>query len=48
KGLPAAHLEKSMLDFKSGKRTATIMGRIAKGYSDEEIKAVAKYFADMK
>lgn len=48
KGLPADHLEKSMLDFKSGARPATIMGRIAKGYTDEQLKAVAKYFADMK
>ncbi|MCC7166871.1 MAG: c-type cytochrome [Rhodospirillales bacterium] len=34
----------SMQDYKSGKRAATVMGRIAKGYSDDEIKAMAKYF----
>lgn len=34
----------SMKDFKSGKRTSTVMDRIAKGYSDEEIHAMAAYF----
>lgn len=47
-GVSAKQLEQSMKDFKSGKRPATIMGRIAKGYSDEEIAAVSEYFANMK
>lgn len=34
----------SMKDFKSGKRTSTVMDRIAKGYSDEEIEAMANHF----
>jgi sulfide dehydrogenase cytochrome subunit len=33
-----------MKEYKEGKRKATIMDRIAKGYSDEEIKAMAAYF----
>lgn len=48
KGIPAAYIEKAMLDFKSGKRPATVMGRIAKGYSDQEIAAVGQYFGSMK
>jgi cytochrome c553 len=48
KGLPHDHLKKSMMDFKSGARPSSIMGRIAKGYTDNEIDAVAKYFSDMK
>ena len=47
-GKPSAQLEKAMLDFKTGKRPATIMDRIAKGYTDEEIKAMSDYFAKMK
>lgn len=38
----------ALKDFKSGKRPGSIMNRIAKGYSDSEMDAVAKFFADMK
>ncbi|MDK9696608.1 MAG: cytochrome c [Siculibacillus sp.] len=34
----------SMKDYKSGKRPSTVMARIAKGYSDDDIAAMAKYF----
>ena len=34
-----------MKAFKEGKREATIMHQIAKGYSDAEIAALAAYFA---
>ena len=34
----------SMKDYKSGKRPSTVMARIAKGYSDEDIGEMAKYF----
>jgi sulfide dehydrogenase cytochrome subunit len=48
KGLPADYLSQAMKDFKSGKRPATIMGRIAKGYSDGEIAAMSEYLATLK
>lgn len=35
----------SMKAFKSGERKATVMDRIAKGYSDDEIAKMASYFA---
>jgi sulfide dehydrogenase cytochrome subunit len=35
-----------MQGFRDGKVYSTIMGRIAKGYSDEELKLMAAYFAD--
>ena len=38
----------AMKKFKSGERPASIMGRIAKGYSDAEIEAMADYFAKLK
>jgi sulfide dehydrogenase cytochrome subunit len=48
KGEEEKELRSMLMDFKSGKEKGTIMGRIAKGYSDEEIAAVAKYFANLK
>ncbi len=47
-GVSASYIENAMLDFKSGKRQGTIMNRIAKGYTDQEIKAMADYFASLK
>ena len=37
-----------MKAFKEGKREATVMHQIAKGYSDAEIAAVADFFAAQK
>ena len=37
-----------MIEFKSGKRGGTIMDRIAKGFSDEEIRAIAAWYAEQK
>lgn len=39
---------KKMLDFKAGRRPATIMHQLAKGYSDDQIEAIAAYFAAQK
>ena len=44
-GKPAEHLERAMKQFRSGQRPSTVMGRQAKGYTDEEIKLIAEYFA---
>ena len=41
-------LVKKMLDFKAGRKPATIMHQLAKGYSDEQIVAIAGYFAAQK
>jgi sulfide dehydrogenase cytochrome subunit len=38
----------AMNEFKEGKFPSTIMSRIATGYSDEEIKAMAEFFAKQK
>ena len=38
----------AMKEFKSGGRPATIMGRLAKGYSDAEIEAMGDFFAKQK
>lgn len=47
-GLTTDYFVLSMQDYKSDKRPSTVMGRIAKGYSDEEIEAMAAYFNDRK
>jgi sulfide dehydrogenase cytochrome subunit len=35
----------AMLAFRSGERPSTVMGRIAKGFSDDEIRAIADWLA---
>ena len=37
-----------LLDFKAGRKPATIMHQLAKGYTDEQIVAIAGYFAAQK
>ena len=37
-----------MLAYKNAERPSTVMTRIAKGYSEEEIEAMAEFFADQK
>jgi sulfide dehydrogenase cytochrome subunit len=37
-----------MIAFKAGQRPGTIMDRIAKGFSDEEISAIAQWYAGQK
>ena len=38
----------AMKEFRDGKRTATLMHQIAKGYSDDEIDAIAEFFANQR
>ena len=47
-GKPKEDLQQKMLDYKSGKKPATIMHQLAKGYSDEQIEQLAGYFAALK
>lgn len=41
--LSAAEIRSALLEFRDDKRAATLMNRIAKGYSDDEIAAIAKH-----
>ncbi len=44
-------LKTTLVDFRDGKRTgaaSTVMTRLAKGYTDAEIDALAKYIATLK
>jgi cytochrome c553 len=47
-GQQRGYLVQQMQDFRAGKRPATIMHQIAKGYSDEQIDALAAYFSAQK
>ena len=40
-----AAIVKAMQDFRSGSRAATVMDRIAKGFTDEEVQAIAAWYA---
>jgi len=48
KGLPAAYLTQALRDYKAGTRPGTVMPRLAKGYTEAELLAVARYFAALK
>jgi len=41
--LTALQIQKMLLDFKYDKQVATLMPRIAKGYNDQELQALADY-----
>jgi len=47
-GLPQDHIATQMRAFRDGKRPATVMHQIAKGYTDAQIDALAAWFAAQK
>jgi cytochrome c553 len=47
-GLPADHIAAQMRAFRDGKRPATVMHQIAKGYNDAQVDALAAWFAAQK
>lgn len=48
-GVPKELIVQKMLDYKAGRTpAATVMHQLAKGYSDEQITAIAAYFAAQK
>ena len=47
-GQSKADLVRKMQDYKAGRTPSTIMGQLAKGYSDEQIELAAAYFAARK
>lgn len=44
-GMSADKLLAALADFKSGAQPSTIMGQIAKGYTDEQARLIASFFA---
>jgi cytochrome c553 len=47
-GLPREQIATQMRAFRDGKRPATVMHQIAKGYTDPQIDALAAWFAAQK
>ncbi len=47
-GRSAAEMAAGMQAFKNGQKPGTVMGRIAKGFSDAEIQAIADWYAAQK
>jgi cytochrome c553 len=47
-GVDREKLLKKLLDFKNGRQNATIMHQLSKGYSDEQLAAIAGWFAAQK
>ena len=46
-GKNAAFIVQEMIAFRDGKRKSSVMMRIGKGYSDAEIRALARYIAGL-
>jgi cytochrome subunit of sulfide dehydrogenase len=44
-GMPAAQIVTAVRAFRSGQRPATVMDRIAKGFSEAEIASIAAWYA---
>ena len=44
-GQKKSDLIEKMKDYQSGKRVASVMHQLSKGYSDEQIEVIAGYFA---
>ena len=47
-GLPRDLIVQRMKEFQEGKRPATIMHQLSKGYTDQQIGQIADYFANQK
>lgn len=47
-GRPVADIVAAMMAFRAGTRTATVMDRVAKGFSEEETQAIAAWLAAQK
>lgn len=47
-GKPKDDLLKKMLDFKTGKKPATLMHQLSKGYTDEQLEQLAAHFAALQ
>lgn len=44
-GVPAADIVQAVSEFRSGQRSATVMHQLSKGYTDEQLRLIAAFFA---
>ena len=47
-GMPREAMLAQFKAFKDGTRPATVMHQLAKGYSDQQVEAMATYFSNLK
>jgi cytochrome subunit of sulfide dehydrogenase len=47
-GMNRDEMTRKMMAFKNGRQLATVMHQLSKGYTDEQIAAIAAYFAAQK
>jgi cytochrome subunit of sulfide dehydrogenase len=47
-GLERDAIVRAMQEFRSGQRAGTVMDRIAKGFTDDEIQAIAAWYATQR
>jgi cytochrome c553 len=47
-GHDATKMTESLIAYRSGARQSTVMGRIAKGFSDPELEAISAWWAGQK
>lgn len=47
-GEPADKIYQTVMEFRSGDKPATIMHQISKGYTEEQLRLIADYFAAKK
>lgn len=47
-GKSVKEMKDALTGFKNGTRPATVMSRLAKGYTDQEIDALADYFSKIR
>lgn len=47
-GMPVQQFVRTMVDFREGKRSSTLMGHVAKGFTDADLKAMGEFFAAQK
>jgi sulfide dehydrogenase cytochrome subunit len=44
-GIPVRQFVSTMADFRDGRRPSTLMGHVARGFSDAELQAMGEFFA---
>ncbi len=47
-GRPAAEMIAAMTDFRTDKKPSTVMNRLAKGFTEDETRAIAEWLAAQK
>ena len=47
-GMPVVQFVRTMADFRENKRPATLMGHVARGFTDADLQAMGEFFAAVK